>query len=111
MKTNNVAPTQRVPVHAALRALASTLLATPGLDCGQCQQVLPEYIEIQQPGTCAELLPAHLHLASCPPCAQAYADLVEITLVEEAGTLPELAAPIQFDLSWLKLGDEASDES
>jgi hypothetical protein len=88
-----------------LRALSDALedKPSPDLSCVECQACLPAYVE-------AELNSAELptrfpavwqHLLSCDACAELYADLLEVSALEETGGIPVPTRIPQPDLAFL----------
>jgi len=83
-------------------ALAVLSMDEDEITCAECRAQLPAYLEVeaQAEQVPAELSPVAGHLARCPYCAEEYRALREAMAAWDAGTLPEPAQPVTFDLSF-----------
>lgn len=92
-----------------LRVLAETLESVDKddlsgeLSCEERQTLLPACVEAELRGeNVAERFPdLWQHLLICDACGSIYADLLEVTMLEEAGQLPDLITIPTPDLSFL----------
>jgi hypothetical protein len=73
------------------------------LACEACRAQLAAYVEAETEGTdVAERFPViWRHLLTCDACGELYADLLEVTLVEESEGLPPVPKSARPDLSFL----------
>jgi len=75
----------------------------PVLSCEECQACLPAYVEaeLEEEKLTARFPAVWRHLLLCDECGALYADMLEISMLEEAGRLPVPAAIPAPDLSFL----------
>src|SRR6186997_2756302 len=93
--------------HFALLAQAVTSTVEDSLDCDACQAQLPDFIYAQSEqasgaeSSSAQLAAVRDHLAFCPHCIAAYAQVSEWVLASQADAIPVAKRYPTFDLAFL----------
>lgn len=95
-------------LHRLAQAVASS--AEDALTCEECQAQLAAYVEAQAAGSPVDTFEGvRRHLALCPYCADAYAQLSELVQASRADVIPVAESYPEFDLSMLRESSGAGD--
>ncbi len=96
-------PPPTMPAELLHLARAVVEVNDPNMECEECQDWLPSYVDNEVGGLPIEgmYLQIKHHLDFCQACEPIYLQMLELALAEEAGELPVLAQSPMPDLSFL----------